>query len=142
MSGEFDSVLRDPLQNRFVVLVQLATSSNASPSNFEKRQQMLVEPNGLIVVAIEQASAMKSGLIDQTRQMHVSAKFLVGTARVQSLHGEKLYEVAGKGRWVTAEKSLSGTVRMPGFCSSSNSPWVILARPITSWPENIPPFSN
>src|SRR4029453_11859 len=51
---------------------------------------MLVEPDGFIVVAVEQALAVKLGFVDQTRQMHIAAKFLVRTAGMQSLHGEDL----------------------------------------------------
>ena len=51
---------------------------------------MFVEPDGFIVVAVEQALAVKPGFVDQTRQMHIAAKFLVRTAWMQSLHGEIL----------------------------------------------------
>ena len=93
---------------------------------------MLVEPDGFIVVAIEQALAMKPGFVDQTWQMHITAKFLVRTAGMQSLHGTDCCYVAGKGRGSTPEKSLSGIGAMSGFRSCNSSPCVRSARPITS----------
>ena len=64
--------------------------------DFEKAQEMLVEADGLVVVAVEQAFAMQLGLVDQTREMNVAAEFFVWTARMQSSHGGKTY-VACKG---------------------------------------------
>src|SRR6267143_6415086 len=100
--------------------------------NFQKSQQMLVESDSFIVVTVEQAFAMKPGLVDQTRQMHIAAKFLVRTAWMQSLHGEDCCYVAGKGRGSTPEKSLSGMGATSGFCSCNSSPCVRSARPIRS----------
>jgi hypothetical protein len=47
---------------------------------------MFIEANGLVVVAVKQSFPVQPGFIDQTRQMHVAAQFLVRTAWMQSLH--------------------------------------------------------
>src|SRR5437868_6566479 len=93
---------------------------------------MLVEPYGFIVVAIEQALAVKPGFVDQTRQMHIAAKFLVRTAGMQSLHGADCCYVAGKGRGSTPEKSLSGIGAMSGFRSCNSSPCEVDRRRIVA----------
>ncbi len=61
---------------------------------------MLVESDGLIVVAVEQSFPMQPGFVDQARQMHVAAEFLVRTAWMQSLHGRDRIksQVAAAGR--------------------------------------------
>src|SRR5436190_17657342 len=57
---------------------------------------MFVEPDGFIIVTVEEALAVKPGFVDQTWQMHIAAKFLVRTAGMQSLHGEIL--LLGRGQ--------------------------------------------
>src|SRR5947208_9311336 len=47
---------------------------------------MLVEPDGFVVVTVEQAFAVQSRLVNQTRQMDITAEFLVRTAWMQSSH--------------------------------------------------------
>ena len=58
--------------------------------DFEKAQEMLVEADGLVVVAVEQAFAMQLGLVDQTGEMNVAAELFVRTARMQSSHEREL----------------------------------------------------
>src|SRR5919106_5434619 len=47
---------------------------------------MLVEPDGFVVVTVEQAFAVQPSLVNQTRQMDITAEFLVRTAWMQSSH--------------------------------------------------------
>src|SRR5881394_3041715 len=47
---------------------------------------MLVESDGLIVVTVKQAFAVQPRLVNQTRQMDMTAEFLVRTAWMQSSH--------------------------------------------------------
>src|SRR5436309_7452801 len=47
---------------------------------------MLVEPHGFVVVTVEQAFAVQPRLVNQTRQMDITAEFLVRTAWMQSSH--------------------------------------------------------
>src|SRR6266513_4057274 len=47
---------------------------------------MFVEPDGFVVVTVEQAFAVQPRLVNQTRQMDITAEFLVRTAWMQSSH--------------------------------------------------------
>ncbi len=47
---------------------------------------MFIEPDGFVIVAVEQSLAMKPGLVDQSRQMDVAAQSIVRTAWKQFLH--------------------------------------------------------
>src|SRR5882757_4621072 len=47
---------------------------------------MFVEPGGFVVVTVEQAFAVQPCLVNQTRQMDITAEFLVRTAWMQSSH--------------------------------------------------------
>src|SRR6476620_5614400 len=47
---------------------------------------MFVEPDDFVVVTVEQAFAMQPCLVNQTRQMDITAEFLVRTAWMQSSH--------------------------------------------------------
>jgi hypothetical protein len=47
---------------------------------------MFVEPDGFVVVTVEQAFAVQPCLVNQTRQMDITAEFLVRTAWMQSSH--------------------------------------------------------
>src|SRR6266536_2458777 len=80
------SVCLHPVSNCVILVQSVDDFFKRVAVNFQKSQQMLVESDSFIVVAVEQAFAMKPGLVDQTRQMHVAAKFLVRTAWMQSLH--------------------------------------------------------
>ena len=85
---------------------------------------MFIEADGFVVVTIEQSFPMQSGLIDQTRQMHVTAKFLVRTAWMQSLHrGDRSY-VAGKGCGAASGKFDSVALAAAGSFCCNNSPCV------------------
>jgi hypothetical protein len=79
---------RSPAPNldRDVVIELIGDLLKGIAIEFQKRQQMLIEANGFIVVAVKQSFAMQSGLVDQTRQMHIAAEFLIGTARMQPCH--------------------------------------------------------
>ena len=47
---------------------------------------MLIKADGFIVITVEQPFAMQPCLINQTRQMNITAEFLVRTAWMQSSH--------------------------------------------------------
>src|SRR5438552_3581969 len=53
---------------------------------FQKCEQMFVEANCFVIVAVEQALPVQLSFIDQTRQMHVTAELRVRAARMQFLH--------------------------------------------------------
>src|SRR6266404_3077581 len=95
-AGMFYAARFDPVQNCVIVLETMNCLFEGIALDFEKAEEMLVEADGLVVVAVEQAFAMQLGLVDQTREMNVAAEFFVWTARMQSSHGGKPY-VAGKG---------------------------------------------
>jgi hypothetical protein len=59
---------------------------------------MFVEPDGFVVVTVEQAFAVQLRLVNQTRQMDITAEFLVRTAWMQSSHEADRCYVAGNGR--------------------------------------------
>ena len=58
--------------------------------DFQKTEQMFVETDGLVVVAVEQTFAMQLRLVDQARQMNVSAELFVRTARMQSVASTRI----------------------------------------------------
>src|SRR5215468_10414806 len=95
-----------------------------------------------VVVAVEQALAVKPRLVDQTRQMDVTAEFLVRTAWMQSSHEADGCYVAGNGRGTVPRKLDSVGGEAVGSCSPSNSPCARPVCPMASWPENIPPLST
>src|SRR6266545_601551 len=81
------SVCLHPFYNCIILVQPVGDFLKGVAVNFQERQKVLVEPDSLIVVTVEQSFAMKPGFVDQARQMHVAAKFLVRTAWMQSLHG-------------------------------------------------------
>src|SRR5881275_2934497 len=97
------SVLSYPIQNSLVVVKLVCDLFECVVVDFQKGEQMLIEANGFIVVTVEQSFPVQPGLVDQTRQMHVTAQFLVRTARMQSVHGDRSY-VAGRGRGAASGK--------------------------------------
>src|SRR5205809_2495794 len=138
MSGP---VFLHPLQNCVVFLQPVNNLFKCVAVEFEKREQVFIEPNGFIVVTVKQSFAVQPGLIDQTRQMHVTAQLLVRTARMQSLHGDRSY-VAGRGRGAASGKWDSRIFVPAGSCSSNNSSCVMLNCAMTSCPAHIPPSST
>src|ERR1700736_2454924 len=65
--------------------------------NLQKRQQVFIEADRLVVVTVEQPLAMQFRLVDQTRQMHITAELLVRTARMQPFHrNETKWPVTGE----------------------------------------------
>src|SRR5213082_1724633 len=97
---------------------------------------MFVEADGFVVISVKQPFAMQTGIVDQTRQMNVATKFLVGTARSQFLH-EAIY-VAGRGRARLIEPS--GGSDTLGLSFGSNSVCCKARFPTTILPEKVPPF--
>ena len=58
------------------------SAASSKASGFSSRsEQMFVEPDGLVVVAVKQTFAMQLRLVDQARQMHVTAEPFVRTPR-------------------------------------------------------------
>src|SRR6476661_8852702 len=57
--------------------------------DFEEAEEMFIEADRLVVIAVEKSFAMEFRLVDQAREMNVAAEFLVRTARMQSSHGGK-----------------------------------------------------
>src|SRR4030095_3310177 len=100
---------------------------------------MFVEPDGFVVVTVEQAFAVQPRLVNQTRQMDITAEFLVRTAWMQSSHEADCSYVAGKGRTTASWKLDSDAREVIGSCSPISSPCARLICPMASWPENIPP---
>src|SRR5947209_18498786 len=89
-------VLFDPLENGVVLAQPVGRFLKRIRVELKKRQQMLVEPDGLVNVTIEQPFAMQLRLVDQAGQMNISAEALVGTAWSQFLHRARL----SRGQWV------------------------------------------
>src|ERR1700737_1196157 len=116
----FYAALFDPTQNCVVVLQTMNRVFESIAVEFEKAEEMFVEPDRLVIVTIKQSLAMELGLVDQTRKMNVAAEFFVWTARMQSSHGGKAY-VACRG-W-GAPAGPSGSAFFPAaFASGNNSP--------------------
>src|SRR5882724_12876622 len=103
---------------------------------------MFVEPDGFVVVTVEQAFAVQPCLVNQSRQVDVTAEFLVRTAWMQPSHEADRCYVAGNGRATASWKLDSVGREAVGFGSPSNSPCANPICPMASWPENIPPFST
>src|SRR5436853_6564281 len=101
----FDPVLVDPLKYLDVVIKAVRNLFKVVAVKFKKGEKMFVEPDGFVVVTVEQTFTIQPRLIDQARQMHIAAKFFVRTAGAQFLH-EAIY-VAG-----------SGCARPTAFCAS------------------------
>jgi hypothetical protein len=47
---------------------------------------MFVEADGFVIVAVKQTFAVKLRLVDQAREMNITPKLFVRTARMQSSH--------------------------------------------------------
>ena len=75
------AVLLDPLENRADHHRDVGRFFERIRIHFQKGEQMLVEPDRLVIVTIEQPFPMQPRLVDQTRQMDVTAQPFVGTAR-------------------------------------------------------------
>src|SRR5437879_11850077 len=91
------SVFSYPSQNCLVVVKLVCDLFECVTVDFQKGEQMLIEANGFIVVTVEQSFPVQPGLVDQTRQMHVTAQFLVRTARMQSVHRDDCRYVSCRG---------------------------------------------
>src|SRR4029077_687034 len=103
---------------------------------------MFVEPDDFVVVTVEQAFAVQPCLVNQTRQMDITAKFLVRTAWMQSSHEADRCYVAANGRAMASWKVDSVGCETVGSCFPSSSPCARPICPMASWPENIPPLST
>src|SRR4029453_6661509 len=117
------SIFLHPSENCFIVVQLIGDLFKRVAVDFEKCKQMLFESDGFIVVAVKQAFAVQPRLVNQTRQMDITAEFLVGTAWMQSSHEADRCYVAGNGR-ATASCKLDSTGRDAAVsCSPSNSPF-------------------
>src|SRR5882757_6185918 len=124
----FRSILIDPSEYFGIVVKTIGDFLKLVAVKLEKGEKMLVEADSFVVIAVKQPFAMQTGFVDQTRQMNIAAKLLVGTARSQLLH-EAVY-VAGRGRARLIDSSAGfGTVELsPGSNSACCKP----ARPTTT----------
>src|SRR5436309_7003896 len=95
ISRVFCSILIEPIEYLSVVVKAVSDFFEVVAVQLEEGEEMFVEANSLVVVAIEQTFAMEPRLIDQARQMNIAAELFVRTARSQLLH-EAIY-VAGRG---------------------------------------------
>src|ERR1051326_3242068 len=84
------SVAGDPIQYFLIIVEPIGDFFEFVAIQFEEGEQMFVETNGFVVVTVEQSLAVQTSLIDQARQMHISAELLVRTARSQLLHSADL----------------------------------------------------
>src|SRR5215831_10153864 len=91
------SIFLHPGENCLVVVELVGDFFEFFSVDFEKREQMFVEPDGFVVVTVEQPFAVQSRLVNQTRQVDVTAEFLVRTAWMQSSHEADRCYVAGNG---------------------------------------------
>src|SRR6516164_4783876 len=108
--GMFYAVLFHPLQNRFVLFQTMHGILKHVTVNLKKAKEMFIEPNGLVIVAVEKSLPVQLRLVDQAREMNVAAELFVRTARMQSSHGRKL---GGVRRSSCAERNIR-----PGFLLS------------------------
>src|ERR1700751_321160 len=136
------SIFLPPSQDCLVVVAFIGDFFERVTVDFEKCEQRLVEPDSFVVVTVQQAFAVQPRLINQTRQINVTAEFLVRTAWMQSSHEPDRYYVAGNGGGTASWKLRSVGSEPVGVCSPSNSPCANPTCPMASWPENIPPFST
>src|ERR1044072_5381361 len=90
-------ILTDPFPNRFILFQTMNGIFEGVAIDFLETEQMLVEANSFVIVAVEQAFSMELCLVDQARQMDIAAKFFVRTAGMQSSH-EMHYVAGGWGR--------------------------------------------
>jgi hypothetical protein len=82
----FRSILIDPIEYLSVIVKTIGDFFELVAVKLEKSEKVFVEADGFVVISVKQPFAMQTGLVDQTRQMNVATKFLVGTARSQLLH--------------------------------------------------------
>ena len=80
------AVLLDPVDDGGVVLEPMGGFFKRIWIQLQKGQKMFIESNGFVIVSVEQPFSMKSGLVNQSRQMHVTAQTIVRTAWKQFLH--------------------------------------------------------
>ena len=77
------AVFAHPLQDGIVIVEAVSSFFERVRIELQEGEQMFIEADGLVVVAVEKPFAMKLGLIDQTRQMDITTQLLVRTARMQ-----------------------------------------------------------
>ena len=80
------AILADPGQDVRVVFEFVSCLLEGIRINLQESEEMFVKPDGLVVVSSKQSFAMETRLVDQSRQMDVSAEPLIRTARKQFLH--------------------------------------------------------
>src|SRR5205823_14863250 len=118
------SVFLYPRRNCFVMFKLVGDLFKYVAVDFKECQQMFVEPDGFIVVTVKQAFPVQPGLIDQTRQMNITAESFVRTAWMQSSHEPDGCYVAGNGRATGSGKLDSVVCEAIAGRSCSNSPCV------------------
>src|ERR1700704_5264101 len=67
----------NPFQYRLVVIETDHRFLELIWIQFKEREEMFIEADSLVIVAVEQALLMQARLINQPRQMHISAQFFV-----------------------------------------------------------------
>src|SRR6476646_10019738 len=123
----FDRALMHPTQDGIVFLEAMHCVFELVSVDLQKAEEMFVEPDCLVVVAVEKAFAVESSFIDQARQMDIIAELFVRTARMQSAH--EMHYVACAG--CAPPSGISDSFFFSElFTSGKSSPWVRFACPI------------
>jgi hypothetical protein len=78
-----DCMLPYPVQDGRIIVQTMGRFFKGITIDLEKGQEMFIETNGLVVVAVKQPLAMELGLIDQTRQMDEATQLLVRAPRMR-----------------------------------------------------------
>src|SRR5438874_12304389 len=121
------SVFLDPPENCFVIFKLVGALFKYVAVDFEECQQMFVEPDGFVIITVKQAFPVQPCLIDQTRQMDITAESFVRTAWMQSSHEPDNCYVAGNGCATAFWKLDSFVCGAIAGRSCSSSHWVRLS---------------
>src|SRR5437870_7139153 len=89
------AALLDPIQDCLIIFQTMDRFFESIAIEFQKAEEMFIEPDCFVIVTVEQTFAMEPGFVDQTREMNVAAELFVRTARMQSSHETKLSCVRG-----------------------------------------------
>ncbi len=83
------AICRNPIQNGSVIIEPMRGFLERIGIPLQKGEEMFVEADGFVIVAVEQSFAMQLRFIDQARQMHVTAESIIRTAWQQLLHSAR-----------------------------------------------------